>query len=244
MITIFLCDDNNETVERYSDLIKQTAKKKQIDISLSAFYNGRSLLFHMSDTPDLPDIIYLDILMDGLNGVNTAKKLRELGCNAEIIFLTSSDDYVFDSFDVSPVYYLLKNETSETKFEQVFLRAVHLSDSKATQKFICKSGALHKIIPIKEISHFVIWKGIVTIHYGKNEKFEYWITMEELEEQLRGKNFVRTHRSYIVNLQYIAEFQRRTIILKTGETIPVGVTYEEKVKNTFLDYMIRHNTIF
>jgi len=198
----------------------------------------------MSDTPDLPDIIYLDILMDGLNGVNTAKKLRELGCNAEIIFLTSSDDYVFDSFDVSPVYYLLKNETSETKFEQVFLRAVHLSDSKATQKFICKSGALRKIIPIKEISHFVIWKGIVTIHYGKNEKFEYWITMEELEEQLRGKNFVRTHRSYIVNLQYIAEFQRRTIILKTGETIPVGVTYEEKVKNTFLDYMIRHNTIF
>ncbi|WP_313187249.1 LytR/AlgR family response regulator transcription factor [Lacrimispora sp.] len=198
----------------------------------------------MSDTPDLPDIIYLDILMDDLNGVNTAKKLRELGCNAEIIFLTSSDDYVFDSFDVSPVYYLLKAETSETKFEQVFLRAVHLSSSKVTQKFICKSGALRKIIPIKEISHFVIWKGIVTIHYGKNEKFEYWITMEELEEQLREKNFVRTHRSYIVNLQYIAEFQRRTIILKTGEMIPVGVTYEEKVKGTFLDYMIRHNTIF
>lgn len=244
MITIFLCDDNSETVERYSNLIKQTARKEQIDISISAFYNGRSLLFHMSDTPDLPDIIYLDILMDDLNGVNTAKKLRELGCNAEIIFLTSSDDYVFDSFDVSPVYYLLKAETSETKFEQVFLRAVHLSNSKVTQKFICKSGALRKVIPIKEISHFVIWKGIVTIHYGKNEKFEYWITMEELDEQLREKNFVRTHRSYIVNLQYIAEFQRRTIILKTGEMIPVGVTYEEKVKSTFLDYMIRHNTIF
>lgn len=244
MITIFLCDDNSETVERYSNLIKQTARREQIDISISAFYNGRSLLFHMSDTPDLPDIIYLDILMDDLNGVNTAKKLRELGCYAEIIFLTSSDDYVFDSFDVSPVYYLLKAETSETKFEQVFLRAVHLSNSKVTQKFICKSGALRKVIPIKEISHFVIWKGIVTIHYGKNEKFEYWITMEELDEQLREKNFVRTHRSYIVNLQYIAEFQRRTIILKTGEMIPVGVTYEEKVKSTFLDYMIRHNTIF
>ncbi|MNO00987.1 LytTr DNA-binding domain protein [compost metagenome] len=61
---------------------------------------------------------------------------------------------------------------------------------------------------------------------------------------MHGKNFVRTQRSYIVNLQYIAEFQRRTIILKTGEMIPVGVTYEEKVKSTFLDYMIRNNTIF
>ncbi len=244
MITIFFCDDSSETVNRYSSLIKHTAKKNQLDISLSAFNNGRSLLFYMADTPDLPDIIYLDILMKDINGVNTAKKLREMGCNAEIIFLTSSNDYVFESFDVSPVYYLLKTETSEAKFEQVFLRAVHLSENKATQKFICKSGALRKIIPIKEISHLIIWKGIVTIHYGKNETFDYWTTMEELEEQLREKNFVRTHRSYIVNLQYIAEFQRRKIILKTGETIPVGVTYEEKLKNTFLDYMTRNNTIF
>ena len=242
MITIFLCDDNSETVESYSDLIKRIAKKKQIEISLSVFYSGKSLLFYMSDTPDLPDIIYLDILMDSLNGVNTAKKLRELGCNAEIIFLTSCEDYVFDSFDVSPAHYLLKAETSETKFEQVFLRAVQLSDGKATQKFVCKAGASRKIIPIKEISHFVIWKGIVTVHYGKNETFDYWITLEELEEQLRGQNFVRTQRSYIVNLMYIAEFQRRKIVLKTGETIPVGVTYEEKVRNAFMDYMTRNNT--
>lgn len=244
MKTIFLCDDNSEAVERYSDLIKRIAKKNQIEISLFAFYSGKSLLFHIPDIPDLPDIIYLDILMDNLNGVNTAKKLRELGCNSEIIFLSSCEDYVFDTFDVSPVHYLIKAETSEAKFEQVFLRAIHLSDGKATQKFVCKSGASRKIISIKEISHFSIWKGIVTVHYGKSEKFQYWITMEELEEQLRGKNFVRTQRSYIVNLQYIVEFQRRTIVLKTGETIPVGVTYEEKVKSAFMDYMTQNNTSF
>lgn len=244
MKIIFLCDDNSEAVEQYSDLIKRIAKKNQIEISLSAFYSGKSLLFHISDTPDLPDIIYLDILMHKLNGVNTATKLRELGCNSEIIFLSSCEDYVFDTFDVSPVHYLIKAETSETKFEQVFLRAIHLSDGKATQKFVCKSGASRKIISIKEISHFSIWKGIVTVHYGKNEKFQYWITMEELEEQLRGKNFVRTQRSYIVNLQYIVEFQRRTIVLKTGETIPVGVTYEEKVKSAFMDFMTQNNTSF
>lgn len=242
MITIFLCDDNYETVERYSNLIKHIAKKKQFEISLSEFYSGKSLLFYMSDTPNLPDIIYLDILMESPNGVNTAKKLRELGCNAEIIFLSSCEDYVFDSFDVSPVHYLLKDETSETKFEQVFLRAVQLSNSKTTQIFVCKAGATQKIIPIKEISHFVIWRGIVTIHYGKNEKFEYWSTLEELEEQLRGKKFIRIHRSYIVNLMYIAEFQRHKIVLKTGYTIPVGVTYEEKVKNAFIDFMTRNNT--
>ncbi|MPM32503.1 hypothetical protein SDC9_79066 [bioreactor metagenome] len=63
--------------------------------------------------------------------------------------------------------------------------------------------------------------------------------MEELEEQLHGKGFIRTHRSYIVNLQYISKFGRRTVMLKTGESIPVGVTYEEKVKSDFIDFMAR-----
>ncbi|SHK84762.1 LytR/AlgR family response regulator transcription factor [Desulforamulus aeronauticus] len=244
MVTIFLCDDNSETVEKYSTLIKRTAEKHQIDIALSVFYSGESLVFHMSDTPDLPDIIYLDILMGKLNGINTAKQLRKLGCNAEIIFLTSSEDYVFDSFDVFPIHYLLKEETAQEKFEQVFLRAVHLSAGEEAKKFVCKSGASHKIISLKEISHYDINRGVVTVHYGKNEKFEYWMTLAELEDQLRGKDFIRTHRSYIVNLQYIAKFARRSVVLKTGESIPVGVTYEDKVKTAFMDYIVRINAEF
>lgn len=244
MVTIFLCDDNSETVEKYSSKIKQIAEKNQIDINLSVFYSGESLIFHMSDTPDLPDIIYLDILMGKMNGIETAKQLRELGCNAEIIFLTSSEDYVFDSFDVFPIHYLLKEETTREKFEKVFLRAVNLSEGETAKKFVCKSGSTRKIIPIKEISHFDIWKGVVTVHYGKNETFEYWMTMEELEEQLQGKSFIRTHRSYIVNFQYISKFGRRVVLLKTGESIPVGVTYEEKVKSAFMDYMSRYSAEF
>lgn len=244
MVTIFLCDDNSETVEKYSILIRRTAEKNQIDITLSVFYSGESMVFHMSDTPDLPDIIYLDILMGTINGIDTAKQLRELGSNAEIIFLTSSEDYVFDSFDVFPIHYLLKEETTEEKFEQVFLRAVHLSAGEEAKKFICKSGRVRKIIPIKEISYFDIWKGIVTVHYGKEEKFKFWMTMEELENQLRGKDFIRTQRSYIANLQYIAKFERRTVLLKTGESIPVGITYEEKVKSAFVDYMSRCDAEF
>ncbi len=244
MVNIFLCDDNNETVEKYSALIKHTAQKNHIDIALSVFYSGESLLFHLSDTPDLPDVIYLDILMERLNGINTAKQLRGMGCKAEIIFLTSSEDYVFDSFDVSAIHYLLKEETTKEKFEEVFLRAVLLTDGEEARKFVCKSGAARKIIPVKEISHFDIFKGVVSVHYGKGEKFSYWMTMEELETQLLGKSFIRTHRSYIVNLQYIAKFGRRVVLLKTGENIPVGVTYEEKVKETFMDYMSRWEADF
>lgn len=241
MVTIFFCDDNMDTVEKYSKLLQEVADKNNIRISISPFYNGESLLFHTSDTPDLPDILYLDILMGKLNGIETAKKLREVGCTAEIIFLTSSEDYVFDSFDTAPIHYLLKDDTSNEKFEDVFLRAVRLSSGKAAQKFVCKSGAVRKVIPTKEISHFDIWKGQITVHYGDQETFHLWMTMEEIEKQLAGKGFVRIHRSFVVNLAYIDSFQNRSILLSTGESVPVGITYEKDLNDAFLDYMSYHS---
>lgn len=244
MITVFLCDDDSETVEKYSKLIKQIADKYQIEISLSTFYSGESLVFHLSDNSCLPDIIYLDILMENLDGIDVARKLRDLGCKAEIIFLSTSEDYVFDAFDVHPLHYLRKHETSEEKFEEIFLRAVKLSSVTTSDKFVYTTISGRKVIPLKDISHFVIWKGVITVHYGKGEKFEYWSTLKELSKQLQGKGFVRMHRSYIVNLQYISEFRRREVILKTGKIIPIGVTYEENAKKAFRNYVELNSTFF
>lgn len=239
MTTVFLCDDNRQTIKKYSDWMRRTAEQHQIDLSLSVFHSGESLLFHLCDFPDIPDILYLDVLMDKLNGIDTAKKLRELGCNAEIVFLTTSEDHVFDCFEVHPVYYLLKHQTTEEKFRQVFLQAVHLSNHKTSSKFVCKSGGVQKVIPISEISHFSIWRGVMTVHYGKGKTFEYRNTMEKLEASLPGKDFVRTHRSYLVHLPYIAMFQQQNLLLVTGDTVPIGGTYMEPVKKTFSAYASR-----
>lgn len=242
-MTIFFCDDNTETVEKYSKLIQQTAEKNNISISLSAFYSAESLLFHMSDTPDLPDILFLDILMGKINGMEAAKKLRAWGCNTEIIFLTSSEDYVFEAFDTAPVHYLIKDVTTDEKFETVFLRAAQRCSGQTVQKIVCKDGAARKIIPTKEISHVSIWRGRITVHFGENETFQVWMTMDEIEKQLDGKGFVRTHRSFVVNLAYIASFHHGSVILITGASVPVGGTYKEDVNNAFLDYMRHHSLI-
>lgn len=242
MINILLCDDNSETIKKYSHLIKKVAEKNHIEFTLSAFDSGEVLIFHISTAMDLPNIIYIDILMSGMNGIDTAKQIRELGCKAEIIFLTTSEEHVFDSFDVFPVNYLIKENTSEAKFEQVFMKTVNLINNVNNDKLICKSGAKVRVIPVSDIYYFDIWRGVVTVHYGQNEIFEYWMTMEELEDQLKEKSFIRIHRSYIVNLKYISKFQRRSILLNNNEIIPVGVTYANKVKTAFLDFISRHNT--
>lgn len=239
MLTIFLCDDNKEMLDQYAWLLKKIAKKNKIDITISSFHSGEELLFHLSDIPNQADIIYLDILMRQLTGMATAKKLREIGCKSEIIFLTTSEDYVYDAFDIAAVQYLLKSSTSTERFEQVFLRAVELVQEKVSDMFLCESGNIQHIIPIKNITYFEIWKRVVTVHYNKTEHIDFYSTMEQLEDQLLVKGFVRVHRSYIVNLPYISKFQQNNVFLKTGEIIPVGVTYMKQVRKTFADYINR-----
>lgn len=239
MLTVFLCDDNREILNRYARLLEEISKKHTIEITISSYNSGEELLFHLSDSPDRADIIYLDILMGKLSGMDAAKKLRELGCKSEIVFLTTSEDYIYDAFDISPVQYLLKTATSAEKFEQVFLRAVTLVQKKESNMFVCESNNSKAVIPLKEISFFEIWKRIVTVYYSKDESIEFYSTMEQLEEKLLHRDFIRIHRSYIVNLSYISRFQQNSLDLKTGVNIPIGVTYMKRVREAFSDYIDR-----
>lgn len=241
MVKIFLCDDNQEMIDRYCNMIYKFAHKNCITFSVSAFESGEALIFHLAESPNQADIIYLDVLMGANNGIEIAKYLRNLGCNSEIIFLTTSEDYVFEAFDASPVQYLIKNKTSAKRFEEILLRAISLTEVKKTEVFICESGSTRKIIPLKEISCFEIFKRLVKVHYRGGEYFEYYGTMEQLEKQMLEKDFVRVHRSYMVNLQYVRKFQRPNLILKTGEVIPIGVTYAKLVDKAFSEYVSKLN---
>lgn len=241
MVTIFLCDDNQHMINKYRNLINRFANKNQITYTLSAFTSGEALIFHLSDRPNQANIIYLDILMGTLNGIETAKQLRKLGCNSEIIFLTTCEDYVFEAFDASPVQYLIKDSTSAERFEEILLRAVSLAEGKKSEMFVCESNSVRKVIPIKDIQCFEIFKRLVRVHYQGEERFDYYGTMEQLEKQMLKKDFVRVHRSYMVNLQYIGKFQRPNLILKTGEVIPIGVTYTKQVDQAFSEYISRLN---
>ena len=115
MLHIVLCDDDPAIISRYKELLAQLAEKHRMEYKLSCFGNAEQLLFALDDIQFGVDILYLDVQMDRLNGIEAAKKLRSSGCRAQIIFLTNAREYVFESFDVSPLQYLLKGDTSIEK---------------------------------------------------------------------------------------------------------------------------------
>ena len=206
---------------------------------MSCFYSGEELLFYCADSPNQMDIIYLDILMEKTDGMETARTLRDYFCTAQIVFLTSCEDYVYEAFDVDAVQYLLKEDTNANKFEQVFLRAVSLANKKQEALFKFVFAGKTTAIPIGEISYFEIWKRLVTVHYDTDKTAKFYGSMEQLEQQLSDKDFVRSHRSYLVQLSYITSIYSQELELKTGQMIPLGVTYVQTLKRKFSDYITR-----
>lgn len=232
MVNIFLCDDNEILLEKYCKQITALARKNQIEISLRTFASGEQLLFYMDENSNAADIIYLDIVMGGLNGIETAKSLRMMDCHAEIIFLTSSKEYVFDSFDSNPLYYIMKDELADKKFEEIFIKAVEFSAKRSSEVFLCDSGSTKKQIPLREISFFEVQNRTVSVHFDQ-KVFSFYSTLEKIEQELSEKRFARCHRAYIINLRYVDQITRSDVILTTGEAIPVGAAYMKNLKMGF-----------
>lgn len=240
MLKIALCDDNENAVCQYADWIHGIAEKHPtIQVELSCFNSGEALLSQYCAAPEGVDIIYLDILMGETDGMETARRLRGCGCTAQIIFLTSYEDYVFSAFDVGAIHYLMKEETDPSRFEEVFLRAVGHVIQKEEERFAFEFDGKVSFIPYREIAYFEIYSKRVSVHYGDGAQAKFYSSMEQLEKQVAGRDFVRSHRSYLVHLPYIASFEPRNVVLKTGACVPIGATYAPIIKEAFGAYMMR-----
>ncbi|WP_323617096.1 LytTR family DNA-binding domain-containing protein [Erysipelothrix rhusiopathiae] len=237
MIRIVLCDDDNVVIEKYRYLIKRYAMSRGMEVELSSFSRGEDLIFELTDHYEEPDIIFLDVFMDELNGVEVAKQIRAMGYNSQIIFLTSSSDYVFDAFDVGSLNYLIKQDTDDTRFRTVLGQVLTQIDKRSGDFFDCNFGAESRRIPFKDISHFEIYRRVMRVHFNNDEYFDFYETMDHLTTRLANRNFVRVHRSYLVNLNHIVLFKNQTLRLENGEELPIGKAYQSDVKQSFNEFV-------
>lgn len=235
-MNICLCEDEPAILNHYRELTAKTVRERSIPAEIRTFANGEQLLFHLLENPNEADIIFLDMLMGGVTGFDTAKQLRAAGCVAEIIYLTSNREMVFDAFDTTPFHYLIKSDTTEDRFAEVLLKAVEKLQEKNSDFFICTRGAVIKKVPVHKISHFTIDDHVVTMYYQR-EQFEFYKKFGDLQTELRPKGFARCYKSVLVNLQYVDEIQKKDIILTTGDILPFGERYVKEFKLAFAQYL-------
>lgn len=233
MVNICLCDDNQVFLEKYEDCLRKVARKHNLDTYIKVFSSGEGLLEYFETFKEhYIDIVFMDILMEGMDGVETSKALRKRGFEGEIIYLTSSREYAAEAYDTYPLHYMMKQESSK-KLEEVFLQALARRRDKVKDGILCKKGSIIKRVQLDDIQFMETYGRNIIIHLQQGI-FEFNANMELVEDKIRGKGFIRTSRSYIVNLKYIKSIYRNKLEMYSGEMIPLGAKSSMDLKEEIL----------
>ncbi len=211
---IAICDDEKEI----RDSIERNIRLLYADAEILSFKGGKSLLAYTGKL----DILFLDIRMEQIDGMEVARKLRETGNNVTVIFVTAVEEYVFQAFDVGAFHYLLK-PIEPSKFFEVLHKAVEnrrsnqADNAKEEACIAIKKGGMTQKVFLREIFYLEIFNRKIIMHTAK-ENIEFYGKLAELENSL-GNEFMRCHRSFIVNLRYVLKYDARSIILEDGTEI-------------------------
>ncbi len=231
MISIAVCDDEMLDCCNMAKEIKEILEETGIPFIVRQFQSGRDLLEAIENF----DIIFLDIMMDGLNGMKTAQLLRDKSFEKIIIFISVSRGYVFEAYDVEAFQYLVK-PVEHVKLERVLQKAIKKLESHSQEFMIINQDRTRKKLLLEEIYYFEIRGRVISVH-GVEGIFDYYEQIGMLEEELKGKGFFRCHKSFLINLKYVDSYNRQEILLDTGEKIAIAKRRYEAFCQEILEYM-------
>lgn len=226
---IAVCDDEKTVREKIRDLIKE----QRTDVHIALFATGEEVLA----SHDSFDMIFLDIQMAGINGIDTARELRKRKEEVVLIFVTGAKEYVFEAFDVTAFHYLLK-PIAEKKFAEVFTNALEeLEKKKEIVQLVFKVGSRHVRVNRDNILYIESRARKAEIHTVK-EVLEIYADMKTLEDQLDDA-FCCCHKGILVNMAYIEEYDREKIILTNGENLYLSRRKSSEFVKKYLQYLRR-----
>ncbi len=216
MLSIAVCDDAVIEGCCMAKRIKEMMEEMKIPCIIRQFQSGGELLQALESF----DIVFLDIIMQDLDGMKTAQIFREKAPDKILIFVSSSREYVFEAYDVEAFQYLLK-PVDDRKLKGVLQKAVLKTENRSQEFIIVSRERQKKKLFLDDIYYFEIRGRIVDVH-GPEGVFAYYGQIGELEKKLRDKGFFRCHKSYLINLKYVDGYNRQEVILENGEKIVIA----------------------
>ena len=244
MINIIICDDDLALALKLKEVLLLYFEKFSLktEPKIFVFESGMHLLewyieynCHKEEDLDI-DFLFIDVEMPDLNGIKTVESLLKYGLDTIIIFISNYTEYVFDSFEAKPFSYILK-PFDPIKLEQLMNRGLHERQKRLKKIFVyCDKKHLSlsydTIIMIESFGKKTI---IHTIHGD----YETSIKISDFEEKLNTYNFLRSHRSFLVNMEKILYYENFQFFLVENHIADISQRKRAKIIKKFKKYILK-----
>ena len=235
MLKIALCDDELSVLNEIGVLLDEYRVEKNQEIEYTAFNSPLELLADIEKGISF-DILFLDVIMPGANGIRTAEEIRQYDKKMKIIFLTSSSEFAVQSYMVNAFFYQIKPLWKDGFFR--IMDSVILECEKEEQYSLilrCKSGITR--IDLEKLQYCEVMGRVLLFHLSDGTVLEKNGRLDELCEQLsQYGNFFRPHRSFLINMKYIQNISSKKIIMTDLAEVPIPHGKYSEIKNTYLEY--------
>lgn len=240
MYLISICDDNKCQLSIIENLITEYFNKNDIPFKYDIFSNPMNLLDAFEEKEY--HILFLDVLMPGMNGIEVAKEVRKINKLTKIIFLTSSPEFAVQSYSVDAYYYLIKpiNKKNIYSILDDLFQSLNIEEDSLFLPFTTGNTK----IPLNNIEYVEVIDKKLQYHFIDGCTIEGLGTLSDLFEELKKYSyFIKCHRSYIINLNWIQEVSSKSLITFNNNHIPVSRTIYSEVKNTYIHYLFEKDNM-
>lgn len=235
MLKIAFCDDDLEILKELGILLDKYKKERDEDLTCTVFQSPLELLAAIEKGFSF-DILFLDILMPGENGIETAKEIRQYDNNMKIIFLTSSPEFAVQSYTVGAYFYQLKPVWEESFFRLMDAVLAECEKKKKNSLILRSKDGITRI-DLQQLEYCEVLGRKLLFHLENGVVLESAGSLDDLAGQLmQYSNFFRPHRSFLVNMEYIQNISSRSIKMVNDAEIPIPHGKCSEIKNTYMEY--------
>jgi len=231
---IAICEDEEVSARLLASLVDQQMASFGVSAQTDVFLSAQELLDAAVDY----ELLLLDCKLDTGNGIDLARTLRERGSQAAIIFVTAYEDYVYEGYEVNAYRYLLKPIDTAVLRKTLSDFVTHFERDRFLD-FV--SGKRVVRLRCSEIMYIESSeKHTIVRHVGGS--YETLVPIAEFEARLGSHSFFRTHRRFIVNMQYIMEVDKNIIRLTNDEKIEISRRNLAGFKKSYLNFL-KHSAV-
>ena len=243
-MTIAICDDEKIAISIVSASVEALFTSRGIPVKIESFTSPGKCFQYISQNP--VNLVFLDIAMPEEDGIEFGKRIVELKKEnrPEIVFVSSNQDRVFDSFAVQPFGFVRKDQFMKD-VSSVLTRYMEtrIMSGKKGHRLEIQDVSGVSVIETSDIKYLESFRNNQTVYLKNGENVILHATMDKIMDKVQELDFVRVHKGYIVSLENIKKFNRTEAELFSGEKIPVGRAYYGQAAEAFMTYIRLHGVV-